>query len=58
MTLQLSTGFVVGLVIGGVVVFIAGFLIGVVSRLKKGKLSGKKSQAQKLFDLATKGEDR
>jgi len=58
MTLQLSTGFVVGLVIGGVVGLIVGFLMGVVSSLKKSKLTGKKSQAQKLFNSSMQEEDR
>ena len=58
MTLQISTGFVVGLVIGGVVGFIVGFLVGVVSSLKKRKLTGKKSRAQKLFNSAMQEEDR
>ena len=58
MSLQLSTDFVVGLVIGGVVGFIVGFLVGTISSLKKGKLTGKKSQAQKLFNSAMQEEDR
>jgi len=57
-TLQLSTGFVVGLVIGGVVGLIVGFLVGVVSSLKKSKLTGKKSRAQKLFNSAMQEENR
>lgn len=58
MTLQLSTGFVVGLVLGAVVGLIVGFLLGMASSLKKRKLTGKKSQAQKLFNLAMKEENR
>ena len=58
MTLQLSTGFVVGLVIGGVVGLIVGFLMGTISSLKKRKLTGKKSQAQKLFNSAMQEENR
>ncbi|GAJ14952.1 unnamed protein product, partial [marine sediment metagenome] len=54
MTLQLSTGLVVGLVLGAVVGLIVGFLLGMVSSLKKRKLTGKKSQAQKLLNLAMK----
>ena len=58
MSLQLSTDFVVGLVIGGVVGLIVGFLMGTISSLKKRKLTGKKSQAQKLFNSAMHEENR
>lgn len=58
MTLQLSTGFAVGLVLGAVVGLMVGFLLGMVSSLKKTKLAGKKSQAQKLFNLAMQEENR
>lgn len=58
MTLELSTGFVVGLVIGGVGGLTVGFLIGVISNSKKSKVTGKKSQAHKLFDSAIKEDDR
>lgn len=57
MTLQLSTGFVVGLVLGAVVGLMVGFLLGMVSGLKKRELTGKKSRAQKLFNLAVQEED-
>ena len=57
MSLQLSTDFVVGLIIGGVVGLIVGFLVGVVSGSKKGTVAGKKTQAQKLFDSAMREED-
>ena len=58
MTLQLSTSFVVGLAMGGVVGLIVGFLLGMVHGLKKSKVTGKKSQAQKLFKSAIKEENR
>ena len=58
MPLQLSTDFVVGLVIGGVVGLIVGFLMGTISSLKKRELTGKKSQAQKLFNSAMQEENR
>ncbi len=57
MTLQISTSFVVGLVIGGVGGLIVGFLVGVVSNSKKSKVTGKKSQAQKLFNSAVQEEN-
>lgn len=58
MTLQISTSFVVGLVIGGVGGLIVGFLVGVISNLKKSKVTEKKSQAQKLFNSAIKEENQ
>lgn len=58
MSLQLSTDFVVGLVIGGVVGLIVGFLMGTISSLKKRRSTGKKSQAQKLFNSAMQEENR
>ena len=57
MTLQLSTGFVVGLVLGAVAGLMVGFLLGLASSLKKRKLAGKKSRAQKLFNLAIQEEN-
>lgn len=57
MTLQLSTDFVVGLVLGAAVGLMVGFLLGMVSSLKKRKLGGKKSRAQKLFNLAMQEEN-
>ncbi len=57
MTLEISTSFVVGLVMGGVVGVVLGYLLGVVSKLKKSKESAKESQAQKRFNSAMQEED-
>lgn len=57
MTLQISTDFVVGLVMGGVVGFVLGYLLRIVSNLKKSKDTVKESQAQKRFNSAMQEEN-